>query len=164
MRKFALLASITFLLAGCAVAQDETTQSGGDCDGIRVVVDFDILNSDKIDTCVSIDGETAPASEVLAQAGVTTVGTATYGDAVVCRVNGLPSETEAFTVEGEDPYLESCADMSPAFAYWALWTITDAEISWDYATQGVGTLVLSKGQSIGLIFSTAGEVPNPDRS
>lgn len=164
MRKFALIASLTFLLAGCAVAQDATTQPGGDCDGIRVVVDFDILNSDKIDTCVSIDGETAPASEVLAQAGVTTVGTATYGDAVVCRVNGLPSETEAFTVEGEDPYLESCADMSPAFAYWALWTITDAELGWDYATEGVGTLVLSKGQSIGLIFSTAGEVPNPDRS
>ena len=99
--------------------------------------------------------------DVLRFAGITTEGTDTYGDQVVCRVNGLPSEDEAFVVEEEGPHLESCVDMPPAFAYWALWVKSDGDAEWSYAEEGVATLPLEPGMSVGLAFSTGGETPVP---
>jgi len=164
MQRISLAVAVLLSLSGCSTNPGEPIALSGECDGIRVVVDFDILSPENIDSCVSIEGEGIKAAELLALAGVTTQGTAAYGDAVVCRVNDLPSSTQAFSVPGGEAYVESCQDMPPGFAYWALWTITDSELGWDYATEGIGTLELKKGQSIGLIFSTSGETPNPDRT
>ena len=164
LKKLAALSLITLLLAGCAPAEElgakEEYLIRGECSGVEVVVNFGILGKREA-TCVELQKE-INAKELLAEAGFVTEGTGTYGDQIVCRVNNLPSATEAFEVEGQEPHLETCKDMPPAFAYWALWVKPDAESKWDYATEGVGTLTLKPGQSIGLAFSTGGATPTPN--
>lgn len=162
MRFSALIFLPILLLAGCTTAADDSFNSDGSCDGVRVVVDFALLQESNIDNCVAIEGQSANALDVLLDAGVVTQGTLAYGDQVICRVNDLPSKSEPFTVAGEQPYLESCQDMPPAFAYWALWVINDSAVGWEYAMEGVSSLKLQKGQSIGMAFSTGGLTPNPD--
>jgi hypothetical protein len=137
----ALTASSLLVLAGCAASPAEAFTLGDPeaCEGVTVMVNYGILSSDRDVTCVEFSDPSAVATDVLRFAGITTEGTDTYGDQVVCRVNGLPSEDEAFVVEGEDPHLESCADMPPAFAYWALWVKSDGDAEWSYAEEGVAT-------------------------
>ncbi|MFT4775113.1 MAG: hypothetical protein ACI84A_000154 [Pontimonas sp.] len=152
------------LLAGCAISPESTDFAMGspnDCEGVSVVVNFGILSKERTTQCVELLDDEALAVEILNFAGYQMEGTDTFGDQVVCRVNGLPSKTEAFVVEGEQPHVESCADMPPAFGYWALWSKSDDEADWGYAEAGVGTLVVTTGESIGLVFSTGGETPVP---
>jgi hypothetical protein len=52
--------------------------------------------------------------------------------------------------------------MAPAFAYWALWVKQGELADWAYAQEGVGTLELVAGDTIGLAFSTGGETPVPE--
>ncbi len=132
------------------------------CAGVTIVIDYDVLGQDRVEECVAIaEGETITASEALSQLGITTEGTADYGDAVICRIDGQPSSTEEFTVEGEDPYLETCATMPPAFAYWALWISTPDAPEWAYAMEGVTTQPVGPGDALGFMFSTAGATPTP---
>jgi hypothetical protein len=150
-------------IAGCSPV-DSNGLSRGDiesCSGVIVEVNHGILSDESLAECVEFEGESALASDVLAFAGVTTEGTDTYGDLVVCRVNDLPSATEELVVEGEEPYLETCADMPPAFAYWALWQKPDQQSPWDYAMEGVGTLMVTPGSSIGLAFSSGEDIVTP---
>ena len=130
-----------------------------DCAGVTVVVDFGILNSTKIDECVEVSTKT-PAADILNQASVTLAGTDDYGDAVVCRVNELPSASDTVTVDGHDPFIESCASMPPEFAYWALW-VKQGSTDWGYAMEGVSDLMLKPGDSIGLVFTTGTTTPTP---
>jgi hypothetical protein len=164
LKKFAALSLITLLIAGCAPAEElgakEEYLIRGECSGVEVVVNFGILGKREA-TCVELEKE-INAKELLAEAGFVTEGTGAYGDQIVCRVNELPSATEVFEVEGQEPHLETCKDMPPAFAYWALWVKPNVESKWDYATEGVGTLTLTPGQSIGLAFSTGGATPTPN--
>lgn len=164
MKKLVLLATAALLLAGCAPARPISAESEylirGECNGIEVVVNFGILGKRQA-TCVEAS-ERMNAKELLKEAGFSTQGTDAYGDQIVCRVNELPSATEAFEVPGEEPYIESCKNMPPAFAYWALWVRSSAEAKWEYATEGVGTLELQPGESIGLAFSTGGATPTPN--
>jgi len=156
-------AALVVALAGCAPVGSESLSLGDvqDCSGVSVVVNYGILSDGLTLQCVNLLEETAVAQQVLTFAGFELEGTGTSGDQVVCRVAGLPSATEPFTVEGEEPHLESCADMPPAFAYWALW-IKDGDASeWTYAQEGAGTLELQSGDSIGLAFSTGGATPLP---
>ena len=162
MRFSTLILLPVLLLTACSSASDSNLTADGSCDGVNVVVDFDILSAQDIKSCVAIEGQTAKALDVLVEAGVITQGTVAFGDQVICRVNDLPSQTEEFTVGEEAPYLESCEDMPPAFAYWALWVIQDNQIGWEYAMEGVSSLRVERGQSIGLAFSTAGQTQTPD--
>ena len=158
-----LIGSSLLVVAGCS-AQSSSDFSLGEidsCEGVTVVVNYGILADNREVSCVELSGSEAIAQDVLAFAGITTEGTVTYGDQVVCRVNGLPPSSEAFVVEGEEPHTETCDDMPPAFAYWALWVKDDAEGSWSYAEEGVATLPLTAGMSVGLAFSTGGETPVP---
>ena len=157
------------LLVAIAVSGCQNTTGGvsavtvGDtCEGVTVVVDFGLLAEPPAPSCVEVPESGAVAGTVLQTAGYTTEGTDTYGDLVVCRVNDLPSPTDAFEVPGEDPHLETCAEMPPVFAYWALWQKKAPGDAWDYAQEGVGSLQLTPGMSIGLVFSTGGETPTPD--
>lgn len=162
-RILAMLALSTLALTGCSTpASDAPVADSSACDGVSVVVNFGLLGADSADICVPIEGESAAASDVVAQAGLEVEGTATYGDQIVCRVNGLPSADEPFTVEGQDPFTETCADMPPMFAYWALWVKADSGAAWEYATEGLGTLTVNKGESLGLIFTTGDETPTPN--
>jgi hypothetical protein len=164
LKKLVLLATAALLLSGCAPAKPVSAEAEylirGECNGVEVVVNFGILGKRQA-TCVEAT-EPMNAKELLKEAGFLTQGTDAYGDQIVCRVNELPSPTEAFEVPGEEPYIESCKNMPPAFAYWALWVRSDAEAKWEYATEGVGTLELKPGESIGLAFSTGGATPTPN--
>lgn len=131
------------------------------CAGIAVVADFGILDAPTIDACVDGD-ETILASEAIAAAGITTEGNADYGDAVVCRVDGRPAADETVTVEGQEPFVEPCSSMSPAYAFWALWVKPAADAEWGFAMEGLETLKAEPGQSIGLVYTTGtGTEPQP---
>ena len=160
MKKISVLIAAALVLAGCSTT--ENTFENAVCDGVEVKVNYGILTGDPVNECITFDGEQILALDALNQAGVVTEGTVTYPDAIVCRVNGLPAEDVAIEVEGEDPHFESCADMPPAFAYWALWVINDESVGWEYAMEGASTLLLNKGQSIGLAFASGTEAPTPD--
>lgn len=131
------------------------SSAAGECAEVRVVVDFGPLDAPTVTACVGA----GPALDVLDAAKVATEGTADYGNQVVCRVNGRPSADETVTVEGADPFVETCDTLGSA-AYWALWVITSPDGSWEYAQEGVATLQLSPGQSVGLVY-TAGTDSTP---
>lgn len=164
LRRIPLLATALILLAGCAPQPVKDTQEKylitGTCKGVEVIVNYGILG-ERTSSCVSSAGEAA-AKDILASADITTEGTITYGDQIVCRVNGLPAGDQIVEVPGEAPHTESCADMPPAFAYWALWVKADAESEWEYAAEGVGSLKLNPGQSIGLMFTTGSLAATPN--
>lgn len=155
-----VLSVCALALSGCSGSDESGFDSNGSCDGVVVEVNF-AGQGEQITSCVSINGTSEVAKDVLGQAGVSIEGTKAYGDAVVCRVNGVPSASKELLVEGEEPYIESCNEFPPAFAYWALWVKESDDAQWDYATEGVGSLQLSKGQSIGLALTLGGEVITP---
>jgi hypothetical protein len=159
-----LIAAGTLLLTGCSASSatpaSQNTASGA-CDGVQVVVNFGLLDGTGSSQCVPIKGSSAKAIDVVHDAGFATEGTATYGDTIVCRVNGLPSPTEPVAVPDQAEFTESCADMPPAFAYWALWQKGSDTASWDYAQSGLGDLTVKKGESLGLVFTTGDSTPTP---
>jgi hypothetical protein len=165
MRTFSAVFVLTTVIAlsGCQSPSEGQFSQGTpeDCSGVVLEVNYGVLSAERAVGCVEFTDDTALAKDILAFAGFATEGTGTYGDQIVCRVNGLPSATEAFQVEGQEPHLESCADMPPAFAYWALWVKADQGSPWAYAEEGVGTLMVEQGSSLGLVFSTGGETPTP---
>lgn len=151
-------------LTGCAPTETPRITATDSCAGVRVIVKFDVLGaadgSSDLQTCAPLASGTETVADALAAVTITTEGTAKYGDQVVCRVNALPAADKEFTVPGHDPYLETCANMSPDFAYWALW-IRKGTGAWDYAAEGVSAQLVAPGDSIGLVFSTAGATPTP---
>ncbi|MEY4532512.1 MAG: hypothetical protein RI926_281 [Actinomycetota bacterium] len=157
----ALVAASGFLLTGCATVDTDPAVTGGTCDGVELVVNFGVLDGTNSSQCVEISGTSAKAIDVVQGAGFETEGTATYGDAIVCRVNGLPSPSEPVVVPNQAEFTESCADMPPAYAYWALWQKTSPDAAWDYAQAGLGDLTVKKGESLGLVFTTGDSTPTP---
>lgn len=159
---FALLAA---LLSGCALTPSPIAEPtpdpdpvvAGDCSEVAVVVDFGPLDAPSIGACVAA----GPATDVLAAAGVDVEGTVDYGDQVVCRVAGRPGPDETVEVPGAEPFVEACTSMPSADAYWALWVRADAEAAWEYATEGVATLQLAAGESIGLVYTPGTEQTPP---
>ncbi|WP_104101464.1 hypothetical protein [Cryobacterium sp. M96] len=175
--KLTALATLTLVVAlalsGCTTGAPETdttpasataAPADGACAGVSVVVDFGALDAPEITDCVDTATATAgtiTASTVLATAGVETEGTVEWGDQVVCRVGGRPAADETIKVAGETPFTETCASMPAAAAYWALWVKPTADAEWEYAQEGLGSLELEPGQSVGLIFTTGTETPTP---
>ncbi|HSP53108.1 MAG TPA: hypothetical protein VLO00_09465 [Cryobacterium sp.] len=175
--KLTALATLTLVgalaVSGCATAvpDTETTPApsagatadpGGACPGVNVVVDFGPLDAPEITDCIDTGtAESIAASTVMETAGVTTEGTVEWGDQVVCRVNDRPAAAETIEVAGETPFTESCESMPAASAYWALWVKPTADADWEYAQEGLGSLELGPGQSVGLVFTTGTETPTP---
>ena len=157
-------------LSGCATtdsgagsttsATAEAEGSTASCAGVNIVVDFGTLDADSVTECVDATAATA-ASEALATTGVTTAGSVEYGDQIVCRVNDRPAVDETVVVEGQESFTESCASMPPAYAYWALWVKATPDADWVYAQEGLGTLEVEPGQSVGLVYTTGTETPTP---
>ena len=155
-------------LSGCAPADSGSSASpaataeasSADCAGVAVVVDFGLLDAATITECVDAT-KAIPASETLATTGTTTEGSVEYGDAIVCRVNDRPAADETVVVEGQESFTESCASMPPAYAYWALWVKATPDAEWEYAQEGIGTLQVEPGQSVGLVYTTGTETPTP---
>ena len=72
-----------------------------------------------------------------------------------------PAADETISVDGAAPFTESCQGMPAAAAYWALWIRPSADADWEYAQEGLGSLQLKPGQSVGLVFTTGTETPTP---
>ena len=156
-------AALALALAGCAALASEPSStpepeasSSGSCEQVTVIVDFTVLDEPSVEACVAA----GPATDVLAEAGVSTEGTVDYGDQVVCRVNDQPSPDEEVTIEGVDPFIETCETLS-ANAFWGLWVKTSPDAEWGFAEEGVGTLELTDGQSVGLVYTPATETIPP---
>lgn len=127
-------------------------------EGVTFVIDGSALADQKdvsATWCVFAD-EPIAAADVLAAAGVETEGTEEYGDQVVCRVDGAPAADAPLTAEDGSEYVEKCESMPAAFAYWSLW-VKPAGAEWDYAQEGLSTLQLEPGESLGLLFTLNGE-------
>jgi len=147
----ASLASSVLLLvamAGCAgtgqagatpaaSTSASASASAGPCTEVTVIVDFGTLDSPAIRAC----GPAGVALDTLKKAKISTEGSGDYGDTVVCRVDNHPTPAE-----------ESCAKL-PSDAYWALWVKSSADGKWDYAQEGVATLKLTAGESVGLVYT-----------
>lgn len=153
----ALLASAA--LAGCAAEPAETIPAAtttpaapaGDCDGVRVVVEFTVLDEPTVDACATADGEIA-AYDALAAVGVTTEPITKYGDATICRVDGEPAADETVEVEGFDPIVTDCSDFT-AGAFWAIWE-RPVDGEWAFAQVGINELTLEPGETLGLVYTT----------
>lgn len=130
------------------------------CAGVKVIVDSGALKQAAADTsvCVPVDAPT-PASKVLDEAKVKTEGTAEYPKELVCRVNGVPAADLDIAHKG-GTYREKCSKMPAAFAYWALW-VKPASGDWAYAQEGLATLKVSPGQSLGLLYTVDGAPAAP---
>lgn len=106
-------------------------------DDVTVIIDYKDLGSETQVLCAEGAGGKS-AFEVLGAAGVELQGTADYGDAVVCRVNGLPDEQT-----------ETCETFS-ATAYWAI-SISEQD-KWLLAEMGVQDQVVAGGTFLGLSY------------
>jgi hypothetical protein len=153
MKKIILiLVSAGLIFGGVAFVQS----SEADC--VNVYVDYGPLdNNSKVTKCVPVSGKTN-ALDVLASANLSTQGTQQYGNAILCRLNGLPIESE-----------ETCEGMPPAESYWAVLVkehrlITlpfDTGAVWGWAQTGINEVYLNPGDSLGLVFADNGEVKLP---
>ena len=125
-----------------------------DSNCVNLYVDFGSLNAEtKVEKCIDISAETN-ALELLKISGYTTEGTQKYGDAVICRLNGLP-----------DKSVETCEVMPPEDAYWAV-IVKEKKLlplfnEWGWAQTGINEISLSEGDSLGLVFSTNGDLQWP---
>jgi hypothetical protein len=155
MRKTTVgLVAAVLAAAGLYVYTDVYTKA--DC--VTVYVDYGTLSANKkVEACIPVSGETN-ALDLLATAGFQLEGTRKYGNAVVCRVNNLPG-----------PDAESCEEMPPAEAYWAV-LIKEHELlpipfntagEWGWAQTGINEVYLHPGDAIGLVFANDGEVKFP---
>lgn len=131
-----------------------------ECAGVSVVVDFGQLDAPSVTDCVDASAAQA-ANAVLQSAGVSTEGSVEWGDQIVCRVNDRPGAGESVTVAGETAFTETCAAMPPAFANWALWVKSAPSADWAYAQEGLGSLQVNAGESVGLVFTTGTDTPTP---
>lgn len=125
------------LVWGTAAQAAETCTGSGD---VTVVIDYHGLDRKDAVVCAPADaGKTA--QQVLADAKVGLEGTAKYGDAVICRVEGLP-----------DKAAEPCTDMPSSDAYWTLWWSDGSKGTWTYAQEGASTLKIPGGGFVGLSY------------
>lgn len=149
-----IIASTIFAVLGVGVAV--TYQPPSTC--VNVYVDYGSLDSSApVEQCIETTGE-ANALDLLASVNIEVQGTEKYGNAVACRLNGLP-----------DASVESCAEMPPADAYWAVYVKEyesfpipfNTEGEWGWAQTGINEVVLQNGDSLGLVFIENEEVRYP---
>ncbi|MCU1568242.1 MAG: hypothetical protein JWQ56_3179, partial [Pseudarthrobacter sp.] len=141
-------------------AASSPSASDGPCTGVKVIVDSGSLKQAAADksVCVPVDAAT-PASKVLEEADIKTVGTEQYPTELVCRVNGVPAADFDIAHKG-GTYREECKGMPAAFAYWSLWT-KPASGDWAYAQEGLATLKVNPGESLELLYTVDGEPAAP---
>jgi hypothetical protein len=135
------------VLAGVGVVV--ATQPNKEC--VNVYVDYGVLDSKaKSSKCIPVNGE-ANGLKLLTDAGLAIEGTGKYGLQVVCRVNSLPSATSPIGIKGHENYVETCAEMPAAFAYWAV-IVKQGVLPWGWASTGIEEVKLKAGDSLGLVF------------
>lgn len=137
---------------------------------VHVYIDYGVLdNNSKVTKCVAANAEIS-AVNVFNIAGIDVQGTEKYGNAVVCRVDGKPSADLPIGIEDHEAYVETCADMPPEFGYWAVFVKPyknvnvplDFSTGWKWAETGADQVMLSPGDTLGLVFLANGEVKFPN--
>lgn len=143
---------VVLALAGCAGTSTgaaptptPSATTAGPCAEVTVLVQFGTLPHKRITACAPA----GVASDALKAAGLTTAGTADYGNQVICRVDDLPAPAD-----------ESCATL-PSAAYWAMWIKTSADAKWDYAQEGVATQQVTAGQTLALLYTVGDDTTPP---
>lgn len=142
-------------------ASASAAAEAGSCAGVAVVVEYGALGRDASTSCVDVTAPTT-ALDIVEQAGLDIEGTAQYGDAIVCRVDGLPSADQPLELPDGTSHTESCESMPPMEAYWSLWLAPTADAAWDYAPEGIDTLQVAPGERLGLVFTTGTESTPPN--
>jgi hypothetical protein len=92
--------------------------------GVTVIVDEGAIGAEKVAVGCAL-GEQSDALEALKHAGFTPAGTANYGLAFICRIDGEPTLAE-----------QECESTPPADAYWSYWRGKPGG-QWSYSTYGV---------------------------
>jgi hypothetical protein len=110
-----------------------------DGDGVTVVVDFQELGGTTIVRCAP--GGQQTGHEALKNAGIQTAGTSRWGEAFVCRIEGVPG-----------PNAESCKDTPPSGAFWSYWYAPNGG-AWKYSEMGVMNRQPPPGSFEGWSFS-----------
>jgi hypothetical protein len=115
--------------------------------GVTVVVDYGSLGRS---TGIGCDpsGGGDQADDVVERAGFDI--TYTTGQPFVCRIDGAPDETQ-----------DACNRTPPANAYWALFWNDGKGGGWTYSSQGVASLRVPTGGSIGWRWQDGGDRDNP---
>ncbi len=157
LRKGAGVVALLLTVLGAAVLAAPTAGAApGRCQagtGVTVVVDYGALGRS---TGIGCDpgGGGDPASRVVPAAGFPITYTA--GQPFVCRIDGLPDSSQ-----------EACNNTPPADAYWGLFWNDGKGGGWVYSSQGVASLRVPTGGSIGWAWQDGGsrdlpgESPNP---
>jgi len=153
MKKIIIGALAAALVVGGVVV---THNQNANC--VTLYIDYGPLgNGTQSTSCIPVSSKTN-ALDLLAGAGLTIEGTQKYGNAIVCRINNRPDTTT-----------ESCQEMPPAEAYWAV-LVKEHEILpipfntagvWGWAQTGINEVYLEPGDAIGLVFADNGEVRFP---
>lgn len=129
------LAPATAHAAGCSSAQ-----------GVTVVVDFDGSGASGLDSgCISGGGGDSAAA-LFAAAGHTLTRVQSQPGAV-CKVDGVREE-------------DACAQMPPTTAFWGLFW-ADGEGGWVFSQQGVDSLDIPDGGSVGFAWQDGGSSDPP---
>jgi hypothetical protein len=111
--------------------------------GVTVIVDFTPLGGQVMRGCAP--GTPASGLAALQQAGFTVTGTQRYGDAFVCRIDGLPTASQ-----------QACVNTPPANAYWAYFHALPGQTQWTYSTGGAASYQPPPGSIDGWAFGSGG--------
>jgi hypothetical protein len=137
-------------LGGTSVSLPAAGAATGRCSGgtgVTVVVDYGPLGPGTEIGC-DPDGGGRAASQVVPAAGFPL--SYVSGQPFVCRVKGLPG-----------PSTEDCNGTPPANAYWGLFWSDGRSGRWVYSSEGVSSLDVPDGGSIGWRFEDGGARENP---
>ena len=156
-KNLSIFISLAVVVGGIGVAV--ATVPNKDC--VNVYVDYGILDANSKSTkCIPVSDE-VNGLEVLTQSGLLIEGTGKYGLQVVCRVNSLPSAFKPIGVKDNEDYIETCAEMPAAFAYWAV-LVKKGALPWGWADTGIDKVTLKPGDSVGLVFAENDDVRFPE--
>lgn len=108
--------------------------------GVSVVVDFEGLGNGLDTSCVPDGGGQSAAELSEVHHDLTRV---TQFPGAVCRVDGLPADVD-------------CSRMPPADAFWGLFW-SDGSGGWVFSSEGVDSLDVPAGGSVGWAWQTGGE-------
>lgn len=145
-----LVATLALLLAPLA-----PPPGPAGCDEVTVVVDLGTLGTDDVAVGCAPAGD---ALSALQAAGHAVEGTARWGTAFVCRVDGRPAPGTDVPLPEGGTLRETCTDTPDTRAHWSLWTSTDGG-PWQYAQRGAPDLDLTAGDAVGLRFGSGGTPP-----
>lgn len=173
MKKLVVIGSVGAALlavnvgAPTAEAIDTTKGYAGLCTGAdaltgtTMVVDFRALNGNGGTAAPTITrcspnprpGTSRSGIQALQDAGLTPTGTARWGLAFVCRIEGRPSAAESLPVSGSPTYKEACVNTPPAAAYWSYWYADGSDSSWTYSSFGAANRTVVPGGFDGWSFA-----------